>query len=131
LLQPSRHGQLRTWCRPRNRNLFFCHVGRNIGKERRAEGALGGTDHSETDTGIAARRLDDAECEPILDRSKRIEGLDLDEEIDARRAETIDPDDRRVADGFQDVVEPASYSSLLRLITRLLPPIPHSLRHRA
>ena len=49
--------------------------------------------------------LDDAERKPVLDRAHRVEGLDLDVQIDVRRRELVDPHDRRVADRAEDVVE--------------------------
>ena len=83
--------------------------------------ALGRADHGEADAGIAAgrldhglaglqlarllRRLDDAEGQPVLDRAERIEGLDLDEEVDAGRRQAVDADDRGVPDGPEDGIE--------------------------
>ena len=83
--------------------------------------ALGGADHREPDAGIAGgrldhglpglelagflRRLDDAERQAVLDRAERIEGLDLDVEVDAFRRQLVDLDHRRVADGSENVVE--------------------------
>ncbi len=82
--------------------------------------ALGGADHREADAGIAAgrldhrharfqlagffRRLDDAERQPVLDRSKRIEGLNLDPEIHMLWRKFVDPDHGRVANGSEDVL---------------------------
>ena len=82
--------------------------------------SLGGADHGKADAGIAAGRLDHglaglqlagffgrldhAERQAVLHRAKRIEGLDLHKEIDARRRQPVDPDDRRVADGFEDTL---------------------------
>ena len=61
--------------------------------------ALLGADHRQPDAGVAARglhhglagpqpavafrRLDDAERDAVLDRAQRVEGLDLDEHLDA------------------------------------------------
>ncbi len=48
--------------------------------------------------------FDDAEGEPVLDRSHRIEGLDLDEEVDPFGGQLVDANDRRVADRTEDAV---------------------------
>src|SRR6185312_7469534 len=72
--------------------------------------ALRRADHGEADAGVAGgrlydrlpgleragflRRLDDAEREPVLDRAERIEGLDLDVEVDALRRQFVDAHDR-------------------------------------
>ncbi len=52
-----------------------------------------------------SRRFDDAERQAIFHRAERIEGFDLDEEIDALRRELVDPDHRRAADGAENTVE--------------------------
>ena len=49
--------------------------------------------------------LDHAERQAILDRAERIEGFDLDVEVDALGRELGDLDHRRVADGLEDVGE--------------------------
>jgi hypothetical protein len=83
--------------------------------------AFGGADHGEPDAGIAAgrlddglaglqlarllRRLDDAERQAVLDRAERIEGLDLDVEVDAGRGEAVDAHHRRAPDGLEDALE--------------------------
>ena len=88
--------------------------------------ALRGADHREPDAGVAGGRLDhglpglelaglfrgldDAERQAILDRAERIEGLDLDEQVDAFRRQLVDLDHRRVADGFKNVCEFGHYS---------------------
>jgi len=75
--------------------------------------------HGEADAGIAAGRLDnclarlqgaillrlldDIERQAVLDRSHRIERLDLDEEIDALGGELVQPYNRRPAYGFEYV----------------------------
>jgi hypothetical protein len=80
--------------------------------------ALPRADHGEADAGIAARRLDDRlpglqrpvplrrlddpERKPVLDRTRGVEGLDLDEKLDTLQREPPDPHDRCVADGFED-----------------------------
>ena len=88
--------------------------------------ALGGAHHGEPDAGVAAGRLDDglpglelarllgrldhAQRQPILDRAQRIERLDLDEQVHARRRQPVDPHDGRVADRLQDTLEFASHA---------------------
>ena len=83
--------------------------------------ALLRADHGQPDAGIAGggfddslpglelagffRRLDDAKRQAVLDRAERIEGLDLDVEVDAFRAQLVDLDHRRVANGFENVCE--------------------------
>ena len=59
---------------------------------------------------LAFGRLDDAQGQPVLDRAHRIEGLELDEELDALAARACDLDDRRVADRLKDIVEASSTS---------------------
>src|SRR5690606_17191723 len=82
--------------------------------------ALGGADHGEADAGVAARRfdpglsglqftgplgcLDDAQRQPILDRTEGIERFDLDVEVDPGRRQPVDPDYWRVADCSEDAV---------------------------
>src|SRR5438270_120730 len=84
-------------------------------------------DHREADPGVAARRLDDGlaglqvaallgrlddpERQPVFDRAQRVERLDLDVKIDARRRDVIDANDRRVADGFENALIAVSHSS--------------------
>jgi hypothetical protein len=74
--------------------------------------------HREADARVAARRfddglaglqltealgaLDDRERHAILHGGHRIEGLDLHIEVDPLRRESLEPDQRRVADGAQD-----------------------------
>ena len=48
--------------------------------------------------------LDDGERQAVLDRAHRVEGLDLDVDVDAGRRELVEPDERGVADGVEDVV---------------------------
>jgi hypothetical protein len=77
--------------------------------------------HGEADAGVSARRFDDgharfelarpfrvldhAEGEAVLHGAEWVEGLDFDEEVDARGSELVDLDDRRLADGLEDVGE--------------------------
>ena len=81
--------------------------------------ALRGAHHREPDAGIAGRRLDDrlaraqlaasfrrldhAEREPVLDRAHRVEGLELHVDVNAVGREAIEADDRRAADGLEDI----------------------------
>ena len=90
--------------------------------------ALLGADHGEPDAGVAAGGLDhrlarlqlagllggldDAERQAVLDRAQRIEGLDLDEQVGARRGQPVDPHHRRVADRLQDVLILALHGGL-------------------
>ena len=69
--------------------------------------ARGGLDHglARLERAVALRRFDHAEGEAVLDRAERIEGLDLDPQIDARRRHLRDPDDRGVAHSPKDVLE--------------------------
>src|SRR5690606_23278116 len=76
-------------------------------------------DHREADAGVAARRLDDGlpggelagllgalddgARHAVLDRAHRIEGLDLDPDVDAGRRELPEPDERRTADRLEYV----------------------------
>ena len=92
--------------------------------------ALGGAHHGEPDAGVAAggldhglaglqfarllRRLDDAERQAVLHRAQRIEGLDLDVEVDARGRQPVDLHDRRVADRLQDALIFACHALLHR-----------------
>ena len=78
-------------------------------------------DHRKTDTRIAAGRLDDGltrfqrtaflgffddtQRKPVFDGAHRIEGLDLDVNVDVFRADLVESDDRRIADRFQNIVE--------------------------
>jgi hypothetical protein len=48
------------------------------------------------------RRLDDAQRQAVLDRAQRVEGLDLDVEVDARRRQPVDLHHRRLADGAEN-----------------------------
>jgi hypothetical protein len=82
--------------------------------------ALGRADHGERDAGIAGSRFDhhlagrqraallgvedDGVRQAILHRGHRIERFDLDEQVDARRRQALDADDRGVADRAQDAV---------------------------
>jgi hypothetical protein len=77
-------------------------------------------DHGEADAGVTAGELDDglaglegagafgvfddAKGEAVLDGAERVEGLDLDVEVDALGRELVDLDGRRVAYGLKDVV---------------------------
>ena len=51
---------------------------------------------------VTLRRLDDAERDAVLDRSERIEGLDLDEHLDALRRQMVDAHHGGIADGGQN-----------------------------
>jgi len=78
-------------------------------------------DHGKADAGVAAaglndglaglekaallRILNDAEGETVFDGAERVEGLDLDVEVDVRGSELVDADDGCVADGFEDAGE--------------------------
>ena len=44
------------------------------------------------------------ESQSVLHRTKRIEGFNLDEEVDALRRQTIDPHHRRIADRFDNAL---------------------------
>jgi hypothetical protein len=57
---------------------------------RKLAGAFGGLDHAEGQT--------------ILDRPQWVEGLDLDEEVDALRRQPVDSDDRSAAYRLEDVL---------------------------
>ena len=81
--------------------------------------ALLRADHGEADAGIAAGRLDhrlagfesaglfgrldDAECQPVLNGAKGVESLNLHPKVDALGRELVDPDHRRIADGLKNV----------------------------
>ena len=58
--------------------------------------------------GLSAPRalgvLDDGARHAVLDRAHRVEGLELDVDVDARRRELVEAHHRRVADGVEDVV---------------------------
>jgi len=41
--------------------------------------------------------LDHTKRQAVLDRAERVEGLDLDEQVDAHGRELVDPNNRRVA----------------------------------
>jgi hypothetical protein len=82
--------------------------------------ALARAHHRQADAGVSAGRLDhrlagleraaalggldDAEREPVLDRSERVEGFDLDVEVDVRRREPPDAHHRRASDRLEDAV---------------------------
>ena len=57
--------------------------------------------------------LDHAEREPVLDRAHRVEGLELDVQVDVRRRELVDPDDRRAADRLEDGFEALAHDGNL------------------
>src|ERR1700733_16274309 len=80
-----------------------------------------GADHRKSDAGVAARRLDDrlsglglagllrrlddAKRQAVLDRAQRVERLDFYIEVDANRGEAVDPDNRRMSNGFQNALK--------------------------
>ncbi len=82
--------------------------------------ALGRADHGEADAGVARGRLDhrlaglqpalalgrldDAERQPVLDRSGRVEGLEFDVGRDMGQRDPVDADHRRVAHRLEDAV---------------------------
>ena len=88
-------------------------------------------DHGEADAGVAAGGFDDglaglecagafgvfddAEGETVFDGAEWVEGFDLDVEVDVGRGELVDANDRRVADGAEDVVEFALHDVWLLL----------------
>ena len=85
--------------------------------------------HGEADAGVAAGGLDHGlaglelagalgifdhtKGEAVFDGAERVEGLDLDVEIDVGRGELVDANDGGVADGFKDVGVSVSHSLLL------------------
>jgi hypothetical protein len=48
--------------------------------------------------------LDDRARHPVLDRTQRVERFELDVDLDTGRCQLVEPDQRGVADGLQDVV---------------------------
>src|SRR6185295_18526078 len=54
--------------------------------------------------------FDDSKRKSILHGTQRVERLDLDEQVDARRRQPVYPDYRRVTHRFQDVLEFASHT---------------------
>lgn len=82
---------------------------------------LGGTDHGEADAGIAARRLDnglagsqgtapfrlldDADCQPVLDRCGGVEEFGLHIDLDIFRSDIVDADTGCVADRIDHAVK--------------------------
>ena len=82
--------------------------------------ALGGADHRQCNTRIARCRfnddlarlqqatlfgvIDDRKCQPILDRCQRIKRFDFDVYVDVVRAHVVESYDRRIADGFKNIV---------------------------
>jgi hypothetical protein len=83
--------------------------------------ALCRTDHRQADSRVAAGGLDDglarlelaaalgilddAQRQPVLDRTQRVERLDLHVEIDAGRRHVVDSHDRRTPDRLDDAFE--------------------------
>ena len=82
--------------------------------------AAGGLDHGLAGLELAAALgiFDDSEGETVFDGAERVEGFDLDVEIDVGRAELVDANDGSVADGFKDVGVTVSHSLLLRGVQR-------------
>ncbi len=90
------------------------------------------TDHGQADARIAARcfddglaRLqcaaffrvfDDAEREPVFDRAHRVERLDLDENVDVVRSDLVQLDDRRIANGLENVVKSPGHRAVLAVL---------------
>ncbi len=90
-----------------------------LGHRHHERVALRRADHGEADAGVAARRLDDrlarlqrarlfgifddAQRQAVLDRTHRVEGFDLDVEIDALGRQLVDANDGRMADRFEYV----------------------------
>ena len=66
-------------------------------------------------------RLDHAQGQSVLHRTQRVEGLDLDEQVDSGRRELVDPDHRRCADGLQNVAISSAHCPASR---RLRPSLP-------
>jgi hypothetical protein len=90
-------------------------------------------DHCEADAGIAARRLDDrlprpqfaallralddGACHAVLDRSQRVERLDLGVDVNSGRRQPVQPDQWCVANRLQNILVPG-HDGLLVSIRR-------------
>src|SRR5262249_27373255 len=104
--------------RAKIRNLLLAHL---VGHDEDALVAAYGCKEREGGAGVAARRLDDGSArfkaalfgaskdvggEPILVASSRIQELALDVNFCLDRlGYAVEADDRRIADGFGDVLE--------------------------
>src|SRR5436309_11471599 len=82
--------------------------------------SLGRANHRKTNSGVTAgglndrlarlelsgffSRLDHAERQSVLDRPQRVESFDLDEKVYARRGQTIDANDRCIANSLDNIL---------------------------
>ena len=82
--------------------------------------SLGGANHGKADSGVSAgrldhglaglelsgffRRLDDAERQPVLHRTERVEGFDFSEKIHIPGCQAVDSHHRRVAHRFKNAL---------------------------